>query len=73
MKKVAVKKLLPLPVRAARVLVRLKHVRGLDDAEKSVHALGLAATPQERWDMFENSVRSFGYWKASKRSKSVTR
>jgi len=72
MKNAAQKKLPPLPVRAARVLARLKHVRGLSDAEKSVHALGLAATPQERWDMFEKSLRSFGYWKPSKKNKSVT-
>ncbi len=70
--KKAGKKLPPLPVRAARVLAQLKRVRGLDDAEKSVHALGLAATPQERWDMFENSIRSSGYWKASKPNKSAT-
>ena len=68
----APKKLPPLPVRAARVLARLKHLRGLDDGQKSVHALGLAATPQERWELFEQSVRSSGYWKRSKRSKSVT-
>jgi hypothetical protein len=66
------RKLLPLPVRAARVLARLKRVRGLSDAEKSVHALGLAATPQERWELFEKSVRSFGFWKRSKRSTSAT-
>ena len=72
MKNDAGRKLPPLPVRAARVLARLKHVRGLSDAEKSVHALGLAATPQERWELFENSVRSFGYWKRSKRSTSAT-
>ena len=70
--KAAGKKLTPLPVRAARVLARLKGLRGLSDAEKSVHALGLAATPQERWDLFEESVRSFGFWKPSKRSKSAT-
>ena len=68
----APKKLPPLPVRAARVLARLKRLRGLDDGQKSVHALGLAATPQERWELFEQSVRSSGYWKRSKRSKSVT-
>ena len=72
MKNDAGRKLPPLPVRAARVLARLKRVRGLSDAEKSVHALGLAATPQERWDLFEKSVRSFGYWKPSKPSKSAT-
>lgn len=68
----APKKLPPLPVRAARVLARLKRLRGLDDGQKSVHALGLAATPQERWELFEQSVRSSGYWKRSKRSKSAT-
>jgi hypothetical protein len=62
----------PLPVRAARMLARLKGVRGMSDAEKSVHALGLAATPQERWELFENNLRSFGYWKPSKRRKSAT-
>lgn len=64
---------LPLPVRAARVLARLKHLRGLSNAEKSTHALGLAATPQERWELLENSVRSFGYWKPLKRRKSASR
>lgn len=54
------------------MLARLKSVRGLTDAEKSVHALGLAATPQERWEMFENSVRSFGFWKRSKPRKSAS-
>lgn len=61
-----------LPVRAARMLARLAKVRGLSDAEKSVHALGLAVTPQERWDLFEKSVRSFGYWRPSRRRKSAT-
>jgi hypothetical protein len=70
--KSATKKIPPLPVRAALMLARLKSVRGLSDAEKSVHALGLAATPQERWDLFENSIRSFGFWKPSKRKKSAT-
>jgi len=66
------KKLPPLPVRAAQMLARLKSVRGLSEAEKSVHALGLAATPQERWDLFESNARLSGYWKLSKRRKSRT-
>jgi hypothetical protein len=61
------KALTPLPVRAARMLARLKNVRGLSDGEKSVHALGLAATPEERWQLNENLIRSLGYWKPSKR------
>lgn len=56
----------PLPERAARVLARLKSVRGLTDADKSVYALGLAATPEERWELAENFIRSLGYWKPSK-------
>jgi hypothetical protein len=62
----------PLPVRAAKMLKRLKHLRGLSDEEKSVHALGLAATSEERWELFEESMRSFGYWKPLKRKKSAT-
>jgi hypothetical protein len=70
--KEAKKRPLPLPVRAARVLKRLENVRWLDEGQKSLHALGLAATPQERWDIWENNVRSFGYWKPLKRKKSAT-
>jgi len=64
------KKIEPLPVRAAKMLKRLKKVQGLSEEEKSVHALGLAATPQERWDLWEASMCSFGYWKPLKRKKS---
>jgi hypothetical protein len=66
------KKTEPLPVRAAKMLRRLKHVRGLSEEEKSVHALGLAATSDERWELFVGRMRSFGYWKPLKRKKSVT-
>jgi len=48
------KALPPLPQRAAKVLARLKRVRGMSDCEKSVHALGLAATPEERWQLAHN-------------------
>jgi hypothetical protein len=68
----APKKLPPLPVRAAHVLARLKHLRGVHEGEKSLHALGVAATPQERWELCEQRVRSFGYWTPSKRNKAVT-
>ena len=61
-----------LPQRAAKMMVRLKNVRGMSDGEKSVHALGLAATPEERWQLSENLIRSLGYWKPLKRKKSVT-
>lgn len=64
------KKEIPLPQRAASMLARLKGVRGLTEQEKSVHALGLAATPQERWNLFENFVRSAGYWRPLRRKAS---
>jgi hypothetical protein len=53
--------------RAARILRKLKNVPGLSIEEKSVHALGLAATPEERWELFENFVRSAGYWQPLKK------
>jgi len=52
------------------MFTRLKSVRGMSDGEKSVHALGLAATPEERWELNENFIRSLGYWKSSKRKTS---
>ena len=66
------KALPPLPQRAAKMLMRLKRVRGMSDDEKSVHALGLAATPEERWQLNEDFIRSLGYWKPLKRKKSAT-
>ncbi|HZL78547.1 MAG TPA: hypothetical protein VFC17_06815 [Candidatus Limnocylindrales bacterium] len=66
------KVLTPLPQRAAKMFARLKHLRGMSDGEKSVHALGLAATPEERWQLNENFIRSLGYWKPLKRKKSVS-
>jgi hypothetical protein len=54
------------------MLARLKSVRGLSDDEKSVYALGLAATPEERWELNENFIRSLGYWKPSKRKTSAS-
>ncbi|HEY2083307.1 MAG TPA: hypothetical protein VGI88_11025 [Verrucomicrobiae bacterium] len=70
MKRKSQRKPSSLPRRAARMFARLKSVRGLSDAEKSVYALGLAATPEERWTLNENFVRSLGYWKPLKRKKS---
>lgn len=52
------------------MLAKLKAVPGLDIEEKSVHALGLAASPQERWELLERHVRSLGYWKPLKQKKS---
>ncbi len=49
-----------MAVRAKRLLARLRNVRGLSEDEKALHALGLAATPEERWELMRNHVRSFG-------------
>lgn len=57
------KKLKPLPERAAIILEKLRKVKGISEDEKALHALGLAATPQERWEMFERNARLFGSWK----------
>lgn len=62
----------PLAVRAAEMLRSLEHVKGLSIEEKSVHALGLAATPDERWEILERNHRSLGFWKPLKKRKSRT-
>ena len=45
-----------------RVYQRIKNVRGLDEHEKVLYARSLAATPDERWQMNETFLRSFGLW-----------
>ena len=40
-----------LLARAARLFKRLKNRRGMTDIERTFLALGLAATPEERWDI----------------------
>ncbi len=50
----------PLAVRAKRVLARLKHVRGQSEDEKALHALGIAATPEERWELVQAHIREYG-------------
>ncbi len=50
-----------------RELERLKKVPGLDGHERILLARSLSATPQERWDMHENFLRSLGLFGHSKR------
>jgi len=45
-----------------KIYQRIKHVRGLDEHEKILYARSLAATPDERWQMNETFLRSFGLW-----------
>ena len=48
-------------------LRRLEKVPGLDEHERILLARSLSATPQERWDMHENFLRSLGLLKHSDR------
>jgi hypothetical protein len=55
-----------------RVYARIKHARGLDEHEKILYARSLAATPDERWRMNENYLRSLGLWGRSALRKFVS-
>ena len=46
--------------KVARVLKRIRHVRGLSADEKYLFARSLAATPDERWRLHENFLLSLG-------------
>lgn len=50
-----------------RELARLQKVPDLDEHERILLARSLSATPQERWDMHENFLRSLGLFEHSKR------
>jgi len=39
---------------------KLRAMRGMSEAEKILLARSLAATPDERWEMHENFLRSHG-------------
>jgi hypothetical protein len=43
-----------------KVYQRIRGLRGLSDEEKIMIARSLAATPDERWQMHENFLRSHG-------------
>jgi hypothetical protein len=45
-----------------KVYARIKDAPGLDEHEKILYARSLAATPEERWQMNETYLRSFGLW-----------
>jgi len=45
-----------------KVYERIKNAPGLDEHEKVLYARSLAATPEERWQMNETFLRSFGLW-----------
>ena len=48
--------MIPLPIRAARVLARMGRPRGMSEDERGLCALGIAATPEERWQLLRNHL-----------------
>jgi hypothetical protein len=55
--------------KVARVFEKIRHVRGLSVDEKYLFARSLAATPDERWRMHQNFLRSHGLYTRSERRK----
>ena len=51
------------------VYQKLKGMRGLSQEEKVLLAQGLAATPDERWRMHDDFLRSFGLYSHWERKK----
>ena len=45
-----------------KVYRKIKNVKGLDEHEKVLYARSLAATPDQRWEINETFLRSFGLW-----------
>jgi hypothetical protein len=46
--------------KVARVLKKIRRVGGLSQDEKYLFARSLAATPDERWRLHQNHLRSLG-------------
>jgi hypothetical protein len=55
--------------KVARILKKLRHVRGLSEDERHLFARSLAATPDERWLLHENFLRSHDLYTRSARKK----
>lgn len=55
--------------KVARVLRKIRNVRGLSEDEKYLFARSLAATPDERWRLHENFLRSHDLYTRSSRRK----
>ena len=53
----------------ARILAKLRDEQGLSEHEKILWARSLAATPDERWRMHQNFLRSLGLFTRSQRKK----
>ena len=55
--------------KVVRMLKRIRHVRGLSEDERYLFARSLAATPDERWRLHENFLRSHDLYTRSARKK----
>ena len=55
--------------KVTRVFERIRHVRGLSVEEKYLFARSLAATPDERWRLHQNFLRSHGLYTRSERKR----
>lgn len=53
----------------ARMLAKLRDEPGLSEHEKILWARSLAATPDERWQMHQDFLRSLGLFTRSQRKK----
>ena len=53
----------------ARILKKIKDAPGLSEDERYLFARSLAATPDERWRMHENFLRSHDLFTRSARKK----
>ena len=53
----------------ARVFRKIRNVPGLSEDEKHLFARSLAATPDERWALHENYLRSHNLFTRSARKK----
>jgi hypothetical protein len=73
-KDVGVTKSRPLAMGAKfrRILARLQKVRGMDEHERILFARSMAATPTQRWQIHNNTLRSLGLSKLSARKKSAS-
>jgi hypothetical protein len=55
--------------KTARILKKLKSVRGLSEEERYLFARMFAATPDQRWQMHETFLRSHDLFTRSARKK----
>jgi hypothetical protein len=55
--------------KVARMLRKIRNAPGLSEDEKYLFARTLAATPDERWQMHENFLRSHDLYTRSTREK----